>query len=87
MGVFFRHNFNQSTLYKNITNDLTIQKVLAAQWIERPIVVRKVVVRIPSRANSFFFLLLLVSKTKTEVIISSFKPVAKVVVTDYCADP
>ena len=32
-----------TSLYKNITNDLAIQRVLVPQWIKRPMGVRKVV--------------------------------------------
>ena len=43
-----------TSLCENITNDLSILRVLVAQWIERPPGVRKVVGSNPVMGSEFF---------------------------------
>ena len=43
-----------TSLFKNVTNDLALLRVLVAQWIERPPGVRKVVGSIPVMDSDFF---------------------------------
>ena len=85
MWVLFRDSFSRFTsLYKSITNDLVLLRVLVAQLIERPPGVLKVVSSNPVTACSecFFFLIIVSLQKKTEGSIYSFKPVPKVVVID-----
>ena len=84
--MLVRESFSLFTsLYKNISNVLAILRVLVVDrasdgcteggGFQTPHDLR------------IFFRLLLVCKMKTEVNSYSFKPVPKVVVIDYCADP
>ena len=66
-----------TSLYKNITNDLAILRVLVAQRIERPPGVRKVVGSNPATGSEYF---LSIIGLKKEVSIYFFKPLPKVVI-------
>ena len=52
--MLFRNSPACSKVYKNVTNDLAVQRVLVAQWIERPPGVRKLVGSNPVMGSEFF---------------------------------
>ena len=71
-------------VYKNVTNDLALLRVLIAQWIQHPPGVRKVVGSNPVIGSEFFMSIVGLKKRHYTAVINYFfisiKPLPKLVI-------